>query len=339
MALPKPPETLLWTEREKLPLWCPPGRFAVPRFQQEREELRRRQAGEYRRLLYVALTRAEDRLYICGWQTRRKPDAGCWYELCRAGLAGVATPFSFDATPLLEADRWCGEGLRVEGEQTVLPVREDDPGAVRPAGPLPGWATRPPPAEPEPPRPLVPSRPSEAEPPALSPLATAGRDRFKRGLLVHRLLQSLAELPAAERDSAARGFLSLPAHRLPEEAQDEIRRETLAVLDHPDFAPLFGPGSQAEVPLVGLIGGHAVSGQIDRLVVAGNRVLIVDYKTLRPPPATEAEVAPVYLRQLAVYSAALERIYPGRDIRCALLWTEGPRLMPVSPERLASYLP
>src|SRR5206468_8289671 len=97
------------------------------------------------------------------------------------------------------------------------------------------------------------------------------------------------------------------------------------------FAPLFGPGSHAEVPLVGLIPasagtGHALSGQIDRLVVTDDRVLIVDYKTLRSPPSIEQEVAPVYLRQLALYRAALARIYPGREICCALLWTEGPRL-------------
>jgi ATP-dependent helicase/nuclease subunit A len=106
-------------------------------------------------------------------------------------------------------------------------------------------------------------------------------------------------------------------------------------LSHPDFAPIFGPGSQAEVPIVGLVEGQALSGQIDRLVVSDDQVLIVDFKSLRPPPATEAEVAPVYLRQLALYRAALSQIYPGRDIRCALLWTEAPRLMPVSPERLA----
>ena len=173
----------------------------------------------------------------------------------------------------------------------------------------------------------------------MSPLAVAGRDRFKRGLLVHRLLQSLPELPAAERDSAARRFLALPTHGLAGAEQDEIRRETIAVLCDPDFAALFGPNSQAEVPLVGLIGGHAVSAQIDRLLVEDGRVLIVDYKTLRPPPAVEQEVAPVYLRQLAIYRAALSRIYPRHEIRCALLWTEGPRLMPISPETLAGYLP
>jgi ATP-dependent helicase/nuclease subunit A len=156
---------------------------------------------------------------------------------------------------------------------------------------------------------------------------------------VHRLLQALPELPIEEREVAARRFLALPTHGLMPEDQDEIRREILAVLDHPEFAALFGPDSQAEVPLVGLIGRHALSGQIDRLVVAEDRVLIVDYKSLRPPPAAESEVAPIYVRQLAAYRAALEQIYPDREIRCALLWTEGPRLMPISPEILAGYLP
>ena len=80
-----------------------------------------------------------------------------------------------------------------------------------------------------------------------------------------------------------------------------------------------------------------MSAQIDRLIVEEDRVLIVDFKTLRPPPATEVEVAPIYLRQLALYKAALGEIFPGHEIRCALLWTEGPRLMPISPERLAGY--
>ena len=166
-----------------------------------------------------------------------------------------------------------------------------------------------------------------------------GHDRFKRGLLVHRLLQGLPELPLPERDAVARRFLALPTHALPPDEQDDIRSETLAVLAHPDFASLFGPRSQAEVPLVGLIAGHAVSGQIDRLVVEDDRVLIVDYKTMRPLPASEDEVAPVYLRQLAIYREALARIYPGHDIRCALLWTQGPLLMPISPQKLARLAP
>jgi ATP-dependent helicase/nuclease subunit A len=161
-----------------------------------------------------------------------------------------------------------------------------------------------------------------------------------RGRLVHRLLQSLPDLAPAARRAAAARFLTLPLHGLTQAAQAELLEETLAVLEHADFAPLFAPGSQAEVPLVGLIGqGRALAGQIDRLVVTEDEVLIVDYKTLRPPPREEADVPEAYLDQLAAYGAAVAAIYPGRRVRCALLWTEGPRLMPISPSRLAQHAP
>jgi len=337
MQLPKPSETLLWTESEALPLWRPRAEFTVPFYAAEREAVTQRNLQEYRRLLYVGLSRAQDRLYVCGWRTREALQQGCWHSLCHTGLAGIATPFAFDTRAQIEPYGWSGEGLRLARTQAAPPIVEAPSEIVRPTLPLPDWIRKPPPAEPDPPKPLFPSRPGEAEPSAFGPLGTGGHDRFKRGILVHRLLQRLPELPAGERENAARRFLALPAHGLGIEEQHEIRRETLAVLDHPDFAAIFGPGSQAEVPLVGLVDGHALSGQIDRLVVEENRVLVVDFKTLRPPPASEAEVAPVYLRQLALYRAALRRIYPGREIRCALLWTEGPRLMPISPERLAGY--
>jgi ATP-dependent helicase/nuclease subunit A len=339
MQLPTPPDSLLWSERDGLPLWCPRRELAVPFYTAEKQALRARHLQEYRRLLYVALSRAQDRLYICGWQARETSREANWHTLCRAGLEEIATPFAFDTTALIGRDGWSGEGLRLTGGQTVPPVRERLPEVASVGRSVPGWAIKPPPPEPNPPKPLAPSRPVGAEPPSLSPLAIAGRDRFKRGLLIHRLLQSLPELPVEERDAAARRFLALPAHGLSPEEQHEIGRQTLAVLSDPDFAVLFGPGSQAEVPLVGLIDGHAVSAQIDRLVVTEKRVLIVDYKTLRPPPAVEHDVAPIYLRQLAAYQTALARVYPAHEIRCALLWTEGPRLMPISPEILAGYVP
>jgi ATP-dependent helicase/nuclease subunit A len=346
MAVPDQKVALLWS-KDGLPLWKPPGDHVAAFYAVEKSAWRGRQMQEYRRLLYVGLTRAQDRLYICGWQTLRPQQQQlCWHALCSAGLRDCARPFAFDATALIgETEGWSGEGLRLECPQIAPPrPQAEAPPAVAKEAPLADWVKRPPPPEPDPPRPLFPSRPSGEEPPALSPLKSGGRDRFKRGLLVHRLLQSLPELPSAERDGAARRFLALPTHALPADEQDDICRETLAVLDHPEFATLFGPRSQAEVPLVGLIPAsagtiHALSGQIDRLVVEGDRVLIVDYKTMRPVPAGEDEVAPLYLRQLAIYRAALARIYPGRDIRCALLWTQGPLLMPVSPEKLARHAP
>jgi ATP-dependent helicase/nuclease subunit A len=341
MQLPDPQIPMLWTEADDLPLWRPRKEFDTASYTAERQLLRRRELQEYRRLLYVALTRAQDRLYVCGWQNDRPSnEAPNWHMLCQAGWRELAAPFAFDAAALIgERDGWSGDGLRLMTAQSAPPVREPNTIAAPALGTIPAWFDRPPPDEPDPPKPLLPSQPGGSEPGTLSPLADSGRDRFKRGLLVHRLLQTLPELPPAERDAAARRFLALPVHALGADEQDEIRRETLAVLDSPEFAPLWGENAQAEVPVVGLIGGHALSGQIDRLVATESQVLIVDYKTVRPPPESDADVAPLYLQQLAIYRAALERIYPDRAIACAILWTAGPRLMPISPDLLTQHLP
>jgi ATP-dependent helicase/nuclease subunit A len=115
------------------------------------------------------------------------------------------------------------------------------------------------------------------------------------------------------------------------------------VLAHADFAPLFGPGSRAEVPIAGLVGdgpeAAVIAGQVDRLVVTGDAVLILDYKTNRPAPRQESDVPPVYVRQMAAYRAVLAQIYPQHRIDCALLWTDGPRLMQLSDEILAAGAP
>jgi len=341
LQLPDRGPALLWRETDGLPLWRPRGDLAVAAYVAERQALRRRQLQEYRRLLYVALTRAQDRLYVCGWQTKRPPvEAPNWHALCAAGWDGISERFDFDVRPLVGArDGWQGEGLRLQGAQAAPPVRDRPFAAAPPFGSLPAWAAAPAPAEPSPPKPLLPSRPSGPEPAVLSPLAAAGRDRFKRGLLVHRLLQSLPDLPAAERDRAARRYLALPVHELAAGEQADIAAEVLAVLAAPRFAELWGANSRAEVPVVGLIGDTALAGQIDRLVVTHDRVLTVDFKTVRPAPAREEDVPALYLQQLATYRAALGRIYREHRIDCAILWTDGPTLMPISGDRLDRHLP
>jgi ATP-dependent helicase/nuclease subunit A len=172
-----------------------------------------------------------------------------------------------------------------------------------------------------------------------SPFGADDGARFRRGRLVHRLLQSLPELPAERRRAAAVRFLARPVHGLEAAAAAAITDETLAVLEQPDFAALFGPGSRAEVPLVGLVGGRVVSGQVDRLLVTDDAVLVVDYKTNRPAPSLPADVPAVYLAQLAAYRAALAVIYPGKAVRCLLLWTDGPRLMELSADLLDAHAP
>ncbi|MDH3738634.1 MAG: PD-(D/E)XK nuclease family protein, partial [Alphaproteobacteria bacterium] len=233
----------------------------------------------------------------------------------------VADPEPIDATV------W-----RLESAQHDAPKSDVATKPERDLPPLPSWAREPASAEPSPSRPLAPSR-AEPEPPVRSPI-DEGDDlnRFKRGTIIHDLMQWLPELPPEQRANAARRHLGRPALELSNDAQDRLAEEVLTVLEDPAFADLFSPASLAEVPLSGVVasgGGErqTVSGQIDRLLIADGIVTVVDYKTNRPPPKTPAEVHPVYLRQMAAYRALLCDAYPSFDVRCCLLWTDGPRLM------------
>jgi ATP-dependent helicase/nuclease subunit A len=326
---------VLWSE-EGLPLHKAHAQCGAPLHTAAKQAAEARREEEYHRLLYVAMTRAEDRLYVCGWNTKNAAPAGCWYNLIAAGLAALpgAEKVAFDFGDFGDTG-FAGAGWRVTNAQRGklrgdklardLPLRTQ----------LPAWAGTPPQPEPSPPRPLAPSQPAGSEPAPRSPLGPDEGGGFLRGRLVHRLLQSLPLLPPAARAESAARFLALPVHGLAPAARQSILSETLAVLEDPAFAPLFGPEAAAEVPVVGLIGTRAISGRIDRLMVTGDAVLIVDYKTLRPVPASAAEIPAIYLAQLTAYRAAMGAIYPGRKITCALLWTDGPKLMPVSDALLA----
>jgi len=331
-AMPDRIDDLQWI-KGGLPLWLAKGARMVPLATAARGEAELRRDREYRRLLYVAMTRAADRLIVCGWKQRRNQSTGCWYELVRQGLATVegVRAQTYDLAAVAgEAIGWSGAGLLLDTPQRVFP-RDDEapPSEAELSRSLPEWAQRPPPAEPKPPKPLAPSRPLGIEPALRSPLGPDLGRRFERGLLIHRLLQNLPDLAPERRRGAAMRFLALPMHALDRETQGAILDETMAVLEHPDCAPFFVPDSAAEVPVVGLIGGQALAGQIDRLVVRPDEVLILDYKSLRPAPHSIEEVPALYLDQLASYRRAVGAIYSGRRIRAAILWTDGPRLMAI----------
>ncbi|MCH8154530.1 MAG: PD-(D/E)XK nuclease family protein, partial [Proteobacteria bacterium] len=349
MQPPKPRGGLFWLDEQdgELPLWPLRKGYDGELVDRVRARAQSVQDQEYRRLLYVALTRAEDRLIVCGWRGKNAAPAGCWYNLVAGALADAAEPADFDFSGEVE-DGWAGPGRRLRSLQTaVAETDREESGAARAAAALPDWAKAAPPPEPAPPRPLAPSRPTAEEPAVRSPLGPDEGWRFKRGRLIHRLLQSLPDLAPDARRAAAARFLASPAHGLSGDERAEIAEVTMAVLEDSAFAPLFGPGSRAEVPVVGLVGGlvdaggapQAVSGQVDRLVVTAAAVLVVDYKTNRPAPAAETGVAPLYLRQMAAYRAVLAGVYPDRRIDCALLWTDGPRLMQLSPAILSGHAP
>ena len=343
LQVPTQPPRLLWLEDDdgddELLLWAPRRGNYEENCDRARTLHDRRRDQEYRRLLYVAMTRAQDRLYICGWEGQRKPSDSCWYNLIRDGLeaAGLGETLT---DPFLEAAEEidAAEILRLSHPQTgEIDHSADTVSGVVP--PLPDWAGQPAPAEPLPPTPLMPSRPDGEEPPTVSPLVAADTGIFQRGRLVHTLLQTLPDLAPARRAAAAKSFLAQPGHQLAETEQDEIADETLSLIADSTFAPLFGPDSRAEVPIVGRIGDTVVAGQLDRLVVGSDEIMIVDYKTNRVAPKDVGDVPSVYLRQLSAYRTLVAQIYSDRPIHCALLWTAVPRLMAVDTELLNAHAP
>ncbi len=330
-----------------VPLWSPRAEFDADAYAGLRDAAREGQEEEYRRLLYVALTRAEDRLYICGSQNKRKPSADCWHNLVLTSFPKAEQhPFIVDDVAATDEDGQPQFILRHSCPQEAPPETiEQAKAAAQPKRePLPEWTGKPLPVEPVPAQPLAPSKAGEDEPAAKGPLAEDEDYRFRRGIVVHQILEILPQLPDAAREKALAAYLARPTLGLEDDARAALGKEIMAVLRHPDFAAIFGPASRAEVPVVGLAGlnkktAPVLSGQMDRLLVTDKEVLIIDYKTNRPPPQDVKDVAIVYLKQMAAYKSVMMNIYPGRAVKCALLWTDGPRLMPLPDAMLEKYLP
>jgi ATP-dependent helicase/nuclease subunit A len=284
--------------------------------------------NEYRRLLYVAMTRAAKRLVVCGSKGPNKIPDGCWYQLVHDALRSdcVREPTDIGSDKVLRYRKG-------ETSETGRAKRETAPAA---GISLPPWLTRDAPTDKSAVRSITPSSAIEEE---TRPLAVAGiKAALLRGSLTHRLMQSLPDIPAERRAKTAQDYLAHRGSELTVEVRKAISDEVIRVLDHQRFRELFGPNSRAEVPIVGKVmsGGELVrvSGQVDRLAVTPSAVLIGDFKTNRPAPRRIEEVREGYILQLARYRAVLAKLYPDRPIRAALIWTEVPDLMELSADVL-----
>ncbi|MBW4023892.1 MAG: double-strand break repair helicase AddA [Proteobacteria bacterium] len=364
-ARPPPDRTqLLWMRDQTLNLDLP---MLCPRRDAHCEESRRfqtmmqaRAAEEHHRLLYVAMTRAEDRLIVCGWESGG-PAASIpsWHTLIgrgfeRLGVQPEETPGDWPRSRHV---------LSSPQRRVVAPPSAATTAASAAAqvalpewtGRGPGWRAMPPLPEPARPRPLAPSRPEEAAfgpiPQADSPVrreaeADSGMSvpRLARGTLIHALLQHLPDVPAADRAAAGRSFLAktgvAPAGSgLNANEIERVLGQCLGVIEHPMLAEAFGPGSRAEVPIAGETAGVVITGIIDRLAVCAGAVTAIDFKTGRQPPEEIARTPILYLRQMAAYRALLVAIFPGRPVRCALVWTETATVAVLPDSLLALHTP
>ncbi len=287
------------------------------------EAAARAEREEHWRLLYVAMTRAEEALFIGGALGKREsePAPDSWF----ARLAPL-----FGSAPL-DDPLW---GWRFERGVRAGPITRREQGELPMGRVLPAWTTRPPGEEPRPPRPLAPSAAGEeqgSEPP-LPPREGAAAAR--RGVLIHALLERLPDVPPAEREQRGAAWLARHASDLDAPARTEMLSRAMAVIAQPQWAQLFSPAALAEAPLAAIVGGQVIAGTADRLLVLPQSVLVVDYKTARRPPAGLADMPAATLRQMAAYAAALAAIYPGRPVEAAVLYTQTPQLIAIPPELL-----
>ena len=286
-----------------------------------RTQARAAQAGEYRRLLYVAMTRAAQRLIIAGYLTSKPRPPDCWYDLVHSGLADslaeAPAPYGGDDTILR-----FGEGLRAEdhGQTATAPALDA----------LPGWL-------------LAKAAPEAAESP-INPSRAVGTGegnpaRAFEGRLAHALIEMLPKLAPERRPEAAKAYLDAWGGALAESARAALASKVVAAIGAPDLSLLFGPGSRSEVPLTGLLtrpgrSDLAYSGRLDRLVATGESVLIVDFKLGEKPERPAA----THVAQLALYRVALQPLYPGRPIRAALVYLDGPTFAPIGESELDAAL-
>ncbi|THK38693.1 double-strand break repair helicase AddA [Ensifer sp. MPMI2T] len=322
-----------------VPVWRAPGSGTNSLLNADNARLKALAEEEYRRLLYVGMTRAADRLVICGYRGQRE-NTDTWHAMVQGTLAqdikGRGMPMVFRAG----GEEWTGHAWREAHPHINAPVADGmQAEGERMAPGVPATLTAPLPPPRRLPRPLTPSGTGividdpDSESivgSALFAEKAAPNRSLLRGAILHRLLQVLPSIDPAERQAAADRYLLRSVPRWSEPERRALADAVMEVLDHPDLNTLFTAHSQPEVSVMGTLtlGARefAVSGRIDRLAVSGDMVTIADFKTNREVPVSPAEVPPVYRTQLAIYRELLKPLYPGRRFRCALIFTEGPAI-------------
>jgi ATP-dependent helicase/nuclease subunit A len=302
-------------------VWSPRRADDAEPVAEAREEKRRAARAEHRRLLYVAMTRAAERLIVAGYHGVRGKAEDCWYDMIEQGLNDRLTkgPAPWSRS---EEVRRVGAGVRAEPGTTTVEAAYD----LAP----PAWLFSPAP---------------KGCPPLM--LAAASRERRddeayehsarrEAGRLSHALLEYLPDLPRARRSEAGLRFLDSRAKTVDTAERAAILHRIIAVLDEPSLAPLFEAGSRAEAPIEAEFPGPSglavrFAGRIDRVVISERQAMIADFKSGAPP---RGEAPPDHVAQLALYRAALQLLYPGRAIRAFLVWLEGPRLIEIDGKAL-----
>jgi len=289
-----------------------------------------REREEHWRLLYVALTRAEERLVIggaLGPRAKGVPPEASWYLAVERAMEALGADIQDDV-------HW-GGARHYRGVIETLPRRARKSRTLLPVIREPDWLRRPAPVEAKPPRPLAPSAIGldlVADPPPGPALLEAAR----RGQLLHALFERLPAVPPQRRREAGEKWL-IGSAGIEAALAAELVAQACGIISDPAFADLFSDEALAEAPIAAVVGQEVVAGTVDRLLVTSDRVRIIDFKTGRRVPSSLDAVPEHHIIQMAAYVAALEVVFPDRPIEAALLYSAGPVLLALPSERLAEH--
>ncbi len=329
--------TIEWqieTESDALPVFRPRKAELAGSLAEALARVEKREREEHWRLLYVAVTRAEEHLVIggaLGPRARGQAPAESWYAALDAALTSLGAEENADP-------RWGGMRVLVGGADRGVRRRTSGKRARAEAG-VPAWLRRPAPAESRPPRPLAPSALGEdrvADPPPGPALLAAAR----RGRLLHALFERLPALPPESRIVGGERWLEHSGGVEDSGERAALVRDVCAIVADPAHAAIFAPEALAEAPIAAVLpNGQVVAGTVDRLLVEPDRVVLIDFKTGRRAPASLDQVPEHHLRQMGAYAAALAVIFPDRRIEAALLYTSGPTLFRLPAAVLEAHKP
>ena len=331
-----------------MPVWVPLGDLGNSLTQGDAARIQLLAEEEYRRLLYVAMTRAADRLVVCGYRGVRA-NTDTWHAMISAAMTD-SHPHVSAATFSGPDGNWSGIRWRVPRiDRSFERTQRAEPAATRDVLPL--DLGKPLPPQRHLPRPLSPSGAGtiideEADDLlVVSPLfGDSGKvDRsLQKGRLLHRMMQMLPEIAPAERAEAAERYTERAARFWPVAERRKLVDSVLKLLTEPELEQVFAAHAQAEVSIMGTLslGGreYAVSGRVDRLAILPDRVVILDYKTNRVPPQTAESIPFAHRAQLAIYRDILSPLYPGKRVDCVLVYTENGSVHTLAPAALASAL-
>ncbi|MGM4983039.1 double-strand break repair helicase AddA [Rhizobiales bacterium] len=345
-----PKMRLIETGKDQIPLpvWVPVSALANSLTQADTARLQSLTEEEYRRLLYVGMTRAADRLIICGYRGIRE-NSDTWHAMISAALRQDEQHCTLRTFSGADGD-WQGLSWRIAQVKLDFEIMPEPEKLMERAG-LPAGLSRPLPPQRNLPRPLSPSGvgtviDDEADnllvTSALFGEKAKSDHALQKGRFIHRMLQTLPDIAPEDRADAARRYAERAARFWPQAEREALIGSVMALLSHPDLQGTFSAHAQAEVSIMGTLTlgsqSYAVSGRIDRLAVLDDRIVILDYKTNRVPPGSERDIPFAHKAQLAIYRSILSPLYPGKRIDCLLVYTENASIYTLSDDALALAL-